>query len=156
MESILQKFTFVICLICSFASAQIWDAYMWSEDSEEEELIFEDEYDENSTFELKIVKYSSARILNEKQLLEESSDLIVNEFSDLMEDEDEPQNDLTNSYFNELISEKTVQLYNVVSQIQYYNEETSSDVRKLYFDDIFLYSNDSNEKIKEILEEYYK
>lgn len=152
MDSVLQKFTFVVCLIVPLVSAQIWDGYMWSEDTEAEELLF-DEGDDNSTFELKIVKYSSARIKKEKELLEESSALIVNEISDLMEDETE----LTNApYLNEVITEQTVQLYNVVSQVQYYNEETSGDVKKLYFDDIFLWSNDSNDKIQDILEDYYQ
>lgn len=153
MVSIAHKLTLWIVLILhvSIASAQIWDAYMWSEDPEEEVMFESDE--ENSTFELTMVKYSSTKIKQEKQLLEESSAFIVNEINDLMADEAEMVNA---DHLDEVITEQTVQLFNVVSEVQYYNEETSGDVKKLYFDDIFLWSNDSDEKINEILEEYYQ
>lgn len=143
---------FTLCLSLSAVFAQIWDLGLFPDDEFDEESLLDDDDDENTTSILKLVHLNSADLQNEKELLEESSDIIIDEVSALMGND---LDDKSSSQLNEIISEHTVQLFNVISQIKFESEESSIE-KKLSFNDIFIWSNESDDKIKDILDDYYR
>lgn len=143
---------FILCLSLSAVFAQIWDLGLFPDDEFDEESLLDDDDDENTTSILKLVHLNSADLQNEKELLEESSDIIIDEVSALMGND---LDDKSSSQLNEIISEHTVQLFNVISQIKFESEESSIE-KKLSFNDIFIWSNESDDKIKDILDDYYR
>lgn len=150
MKSILVKVVFVLAITQTIA--QILDSFFWDDEfDDEQEFLFDD--DENSTSLLNLVHMSSTELKLEKELLEESSGVIVDEVNYLMS-EDSSSTEVED-YLNQIISDHTIQLYNVLSQINH-SQEPGEGERRLNFKDIFIWSNVSNERIKEILEDYYK
>lgn len=152
------KFNLVKCIclwfVLSLASAQVWDAFFWPEEEEEEgddEFWLDEEY-ENSTSYLKLVTLRSSDLWDEKELLEESSEIIIDEVSDSLDDD---VIETHTSSLNEIISEHTIQLFNVLQLIRSHEAEETI-TWKFNFNDIFVWSNESDDKIKEILEEYYE
>lgn len=146
------KVLIVLCAFTCAGSGQIWDLLLFPEDEIEDESFFDEDYDENSTSVLKLVHYSTSEIQNEKEMLDESSDIIIDEINSMIDiDFVEEPNDL----LNEIISEHTLQLYNVISLIKSADDETSHE-KKFSFNDIFIWSNESDDKIKDILEDYYR
>lgn len=150
----MSKVLVILCFAVPGVFNQIWDSLLVFEDELDDDIFFDDDNDENSTSILKLVHLKTADILNEKDWLEESSDIIIDEVSALMENDLDSSNTI-NNHLSEIISEHTVQLYNVISQINSEKEESSSDTR-LSFNDIFIWSNESEDKIKDILEDYYR
>lgn len=146
------------CLVVSsIAAAQIWDPFFWPEEAEGEydedgKILFnEDDYDENYTSQLKLIQMSSTQLKEEQDLLDESTEIIIDEILSVIRD------DLIEKYsyyVNDIISEHTVQLFNVLHQIQRYEDEPF-DGEKFVFNDIYIWSNESEFKIKEILDDYY-
>lgn len=141
---------FLFALLIPVVSTQIWDLLMWPE--EEDEEIYFDEYEDYNSTDLKILQLSSSDFQNEQDLLEECSEVIVEEVTSLMSDELIERN---MKQVQEIITEQTVQLFNVLEQIYNYEDESVEDERKFIFSDIFIWSNVSSERISEILDDYY-
>lgn len=150
MKSILVRMVFVLAITQTIA--QILDSFFWDDDiDDEQEFLFDD--DENSTSLLNLVHMSSTELKLEKELLEESSEMIVDEVSNLMSEDSSSTEE--EDYLNQIIADHTIQLYNVLSQIKH-SQEPRGGERRFNFKDIFIWSNVSNERIKDILEDYYK
>lgn len=141
---------FLFALLIPVVSTQIWDLLMWPE--EEDEEIYFDEYEDYNSTDLKILQLSSSDFQNEQDLLEECSEVIVEEVTSLMSDELIERN---MKQVQEIITEQTVQLFNVLEQIYNYEDESVEGERKFIFSDIFIWSNVSSERISEILDDYY-
>ena len=152
MKLNLVKVLVILCVATTAGIAQVWDYLLFPDEALEEEHLFDEENDENSTSVLKLVNLNSADILNEKELLEESSSIIIDEVHELFDNELDETND---NHLNEIITEHTVKLFNVISQIKSAKDESSKEI-KINFNDIFIWSNESDVKIKELLEEYYR
>lgn len=146
------KVLFILCVTISGVLAQIWDYMLFPDEELDDDDLFEGDNDEDNTSILKLVHMYSVDIKNEKDLLAESSDMIIDEVNALMGDE---LSDTSNMQLNEIISDHTVQLFNVISQIRSEEEESSAE-KKLNFNDISIWSNESDYKIKEILDDYYR
>lgn len=160
----------------------LWPDEDEEETSSDENWMFDYDYDnEDNSTSLKLLHLSSTEIKSEKELLEESSQMILDEVNNLMLDavnddmvslfdsQEAAENDFIDDMFvntedpvaeysqellDEIISEHTVQLFNVLSQIKKFHEK--SNERKLLIYDIFMWSNVSDEKINELLENYYQ
>lgn len=140
---------FVVSVFIHLGRGQAWD--MWLDDYDESEGLLLDYEDDNSTSTLKLLQLSSTEIKREKELLEESSEIIVEKITSLMSDE------LIEANLNrlsEIISDHTVDVFNVLQQVESFEAE-SSQATRLSLHDIFIWSNISYEKLSEIIEDYY-
>lgn len=150
----LTKVLFLSCFL-SVSSAQLWDLSYWGDEDEGNDSsdegsgdiwTLEDE-EENI---VKLIKMSTTQIKEEKQLLEQSSAIIVNEITSELHD------DLIEANMNQIsdiISDHTVDLFNTLHILKSNEDEK---LRKLKIHDIFVWSNDSTDKINEIIESYYQ
>jgi hypothetical protein len=144
----------IFCTLISLTSSQFWDVSLWGDEDERNddesseennsELWIEMENEESS---MKLIKMSSTQIKEEKDLLEHSSEMIVNEIANELHD------DLIEAnmhQISEIISERTVELFNVLHAIKSHDEKQLNNIN-----DIFIWNNDSTDKINEIIESYY-
>lgn len=150
----------VFSALVSLSSSQFWDLSFWGDEDEGNDTNEEEEEDNGDmwVFEeeenlMKLIKMSTSQIHEEKQLLEESSELIVNEITRELRD------DLIEANMNqisEIISDRTVELFNVLHAIRNHEEdEKKLKDWKLNVNDIFIWNNDSVDKINELIESYY-
>jgi hypothetical protein len=153
MKSILVK-AFFNSIFISIVAAQVWDLVLFPDESESEgeddEFLDEDYVDENSTIILKLIKMSSSDILDEKALLGESSEVLINEIYQSINDD---LIDRNHERINEIISEHTVALYNVLHSLKSYENDLANK-RKIIFHDIYILSNDTD-KINNVIESFY-
>jgi hypothetical protein len=140
----------------SFVSAQFLDYPNWGDEDDGDDP-WEDEESEESTVLVvdedqdKVIKMSLSDIEDEKRLLQESSDIIM----DVINSEvDEDMLEAYMSVISELISDHTVDLYNILHVSENLKED---ETRSLKFNiiDIFLPVNDSVSRLNEIIESFY-
>lgn len=183
MNSILTKACYFLIFV-TLSSAQIWDIFMVNDEEESSDEIFLDDDEYNATS-LDLHKMSSTELKQEQELLQESSIIVVEEINTILrgitgsvvtvDDVEFPQNHDSNQLeefyssdendendiddeveidpLMEIISEHTVQLYNVLGLIK--NAENETREKKMRVIDIFVWSNVSDVKIKDILVSYY-
>jgi hypothetical protein len=148
------KLIFVSCAI-SLIRAQFWDFSNWGDEDEGNNEAFEEDSDEmweleDEEYSEKLIKMSLSSIEDEKRLLQESSDLIIDTIYS------EIHNDLIEENMNqisEIISDHTVDLYNILHVLESQREDEKRP--KLKVSDIFLWSNDSSNRINEIIASFY-
>lgn len=134
---------------------QIWDTFVWSDaddfDDESGFKLWFDDIDYNDTS-LRILQLSSTELQEEQELLTESSEIIIDELMMLVK---EDLIELHTNYINEIISEHTINLFNVLHQIRK-REHESDDIGKLRsFNDIFIWSNESESVINDLFGDNY-
>lgn len=148
MKFILLKVIYCLA-VNSIASAQIWDTYFWLEDDDDEykdeNRLWPDDIDYNDTS-LRLIQLSSADLLEEHNLLSESSEIIIDEIVSMVR---EDLIETHANHINQIISEHSLNLYNVLHQIRKHEHE-SGNIRKLRFHDINIWSNESESKINEL------
>lgn len=153
-----------------------------NEEESSDEFILYDEYYATS---LELHKMSSTELKQEHELLQESSSIVVGEINTILQaitgsvvtiddvefsqnhdpnqleefyptdenDENDSDDEVEIDPLMEIISEHTVQLFNVLGLIKHAEKEPRE--RKMRVIDIFMWSNVSDEKIKDILVSYY-
>lgn len=117
------------------------------------EFIAEEDVDDvNSTLSSLSFLLTSTELKEEKQLLEDSSVILINEVTESIREElfEAQINQVSN-----MISEHTVPLYNILDQLRNIENESTRTERKLKVVDIFIGRNDSDQRINEIIESYY-
>lgn len=145
----------VLCLATatSLVQAQIWDlVYDDYDEQEEDDSIFGDEYyiDENATY---VLVMSSASIRSERALYDECNDMIIEEVNFLLDDpEPFDTEDLNMTFIDELILESSIKLFNILQENPYEDEPKT---RRFRFNDIFIWSNKTEEAINAMLDKYY-
>lgn len=95
---------------------------------------------------------SFTELKEEQDLLSESSEMIIDE---IMNNVREDLIEKHAIYLNEIISEHTVQLFNVLHLIRKHEYEAVYK-RKLSFNDIHIWSNESESRINEIFDDNYQ
>lgn len=143
-----------LCLatVTSLVRAQIWDLLYDDYDEQEEDSSIFDEYyiDENATY---VLVMSSAQIRSERALYDECNEIIMEEVNFLLDDPEPFDTEHLNmTVIDELILDSTIELYNILHQ--QINEEPLKPHR-IRFNDIFVWSNRTDEEINAMLEEYY-
>lgn len=177
MNSLLAKVV-VFFIAVAVSSGQIWDIFAWGDEDESSDD-FSFDYDDGNDTSLEIHKFSSSDIKNEQEILEKSSQIVIDEISlhvkamtgsdlEIKFIQDQVENQIDENFEDDendddeeeildplsmLISDNTVEVYNALHMIK--NFETETRGKRLRIFDIFLWSNVSNEKIKDVLEEYY-
>lgn len=137
-------------ILLGTTSAQLWDVFFIPDEEEEEGdegFWFEEEYENTS----KVIKMSSTQILQEKELLEESSEIIVNEITRELRDD---LIDANMARIQDIIGDHTIELFNVLDTIDRSAEDFPKE-RKLNFHDIFISNNNSDERLNEIINAFY-
>ncbi|CRK90397.1 CLUMA_CG004072, isoform A [Clunio marinus] len=126
----------------------------WDDDYEQEELLFGEEQEDNdfNITSLNTLKLSSTQIKREKALLEESSELLFDEFSELLSEEDLEENIHS---LSEIISEHTIDLFSVLDIIRNH-EDDSLNNKKLRIHDIFFGQNVTELLLNEVIESFYE
>lgn len=151
----------VFSALFSLASGQFLDLSSWWDEDEGNDKTQEEsdhegvgdiwffEEEDNS---MKLLKMSTSTIQDEKKLLEESSELIVNEITNELREDLIEANAIK---ISEIISDRTVELFNVLHLLKSHEDEKNVQGRRFNVDDIFVWSNDSTNKINEIIDSYY-
>lgn len=159
-----------IASVTWIVKAQIWDLFGWPEESEDEDDFWLDYEYENITEPI-IVAYSSEALKEEKILLETSSDIIMEELStalgtdaddvlddvalDINSDEIGEEGEPKGNIINDLVAEHILEVFSILNILKA-SDEDRHQKRKLKFNDIFLWSNVSDERINEIIDGYYQ
>lgn len=140
----------------SLMSAQFWSFPNWGDEDEGNDmnesedsgeiLIYEDEDNYQ-----KLIRLSSSDIKTEKRLLQETSDLII---ETIYSEVDEVVINDNIDRISEIISEHTVELYNILHVLETQKEEDRHK-SKLKVADIFLWNNDSTNRVNDLIDSFY-
>ena len=101
---------------------------------------------------MKLIKMSLSDIENEKRLLQKSSLILVNTVTSELRDELIETNMHS---ISDIISDHTVDVFNALQILEKLEEEKLPSVRIKKNIDIFLWNNNSIDRINEIIESFY-